>query len=263
MTRPGPVSGRGFGRLFGPPLVAALGLAQPGQAEERFWVLWERYHHVGSNCPDGAGCRLKRSFSSRQLHSARPASLYRLFGVLDPHAPATIAPSRNPDAPRICDAEDTAITLGFDPLALPKSIKIEALRGVEAVFVDLRSLRAPPGFPDSFGADLHGRFVTRLEQGGMRVVDEEALANLPGQPRLNLYFSFTDPQGACDYTYSVFSSLTQEVLLARDLRIKISAGVWSYSTGSTAKDHRGNEPDAILRVAEALLRDHRAVNPRH
>jgi hypothetical protein len=52
------------------------------------------------------------------------------------------------------------------------------------------------------------------------------------------------------------------VLLSRDLRIKVSAGVWSFSTSSTAANHSGTERDAILQVAQALVRDHQQVNPR-
>lgn len=126
----------------------------------------------------------------------------------------------------------------------------------------MRPLAAPPGFAAGFGEGLHKQFVERLERGGVKVLDENAISQVPGQPRLNIYFSFSDPDGVCDYEYSVFASLTQEVLLARNMRIKVTAGVWSFSTSSTAKDHSGNERDAILRVADAFVRDHRSVNPR-
>lgn len=243
-------------------LTGLLLSATSALAGERFWILWERFEHVGDNCPDGVGCTLRREFSSRLLQSANSAGLYRLFGILSPHAPSVVAPSSNPLAPKVCDAGQDAITVGFDPLDLPESIKTESLRGIRAVFTDLRPLAAPPGFAAGFGEDLHKQFVARLERGGVKVLDENAISQVPGQPRLNIYFSFTDPDGVCDYEYSVFASLTQEVLLARNMRIKITAGVWSFSTSSTAKDHAGNERDAILRVADAFVRDHRSVNPR-
>lgn len=243
--------------------LVSLTVPTVAKADDRFWILWERFQHVGNNCPDSVECFQRREFTTRLLESAKPASLYRLFGVMDPHNVTAVAPSQDPDAPKVCNANEAPIGIGFDPFKLPQSIKVEALRGISSVFLDLRSLRAPPGFSSGFGPDLHQKFVQYLEGAGIQVVDEEALAHVPGQPRLNVYFSFTDPDSTCDYEYSVFSSLSQEVLLVRDLRIKISAGVWSYSTGSTAKGHIGNEADAIMRVADALIRDHRQVNPSH
>ena len=152
------------------------------------------------------------------------------------------------------------LTLGFDPLALPKSVKGEVLRGINALHLDLTTLKSPPGFSNGFGPQLHQKFVERLAAAGIRVVPKDQLPSLPGQPTLNLYFSFSDPDDLCDYQYSVFASLSQEVLLARDVRIKVAAGVWSFSTGSSAADHQGTEADAILRVADQFVRDHRAVN---
>lgn len=250
------------GRLVLIGLAGVMLSATSAPAGERFWILLERFEHVGENCPDGVGCTLRREFTSRLLQSANSAGLYRLFGILTPHAPSVVAPSGNPLAPRICDAGQDAITVGFDPLDLPESVKTESLRGVRAVYTDLRQLAAPPGFSAGFGEDLHTKFVERLESGGIKVLDKNAITQVPGQPRLNLYFSFTDPEGICEYEYSVFASLTQEVLLARNMRIKITAGVWSFSTSSTARDHSGNERDAILRVADAFVRDHRSVNPK-
>lgn len=240
----------------------ALCLPATGQADERFWILWERFEQVGENCPNGSGCTLRREFSSRLLPSGNVQGLYRLFGVLSPHEPTSISPSPHPLAPQICDKGQEALAVGFDPLDLPQSVKIESLRGIDAIYTDLRALAAPPGATDGFGKDVHRTFVEKLENAGIRVVDENMITQVEGQPKLNLYFSFTDPDGVCDYEYSVFASLTQEVLLARKMRIKITAGVWSYSTSSTAKDHVGNERDAILRIADAFIRDHRSVNPR-
>ena len=246
-------------------LAISLGLlaaAGPAGSDERFWILWERSHYIGRNCPNNPECVLKREYASRPLEPANPEGIYRLFGLMGPTGSLDPAPSSHPDAPRVCEPGDEREKLGFDPQSLPQSIKIEALRGITALHVDLTGLRAPPGFSDSFGDDLHRRFAAKLQQAGIRIVEKNELALVDGQPQLNVYFSFTDPDGTCEYTYSVFASLTPEVLLARDLRIKISAGVWSYSTGSGASDHRGNEADAILRVADALIRDHRQVNPK-
>ncbi len=230
------------------------------QTQDRFWILWERVKHVGQHCPGGAQCAEQHTYSSRPLETNNSGFIYRLFGLSSALHKGGELPLDHPDAPLICRHNQAELTQGFDPETLPKSEKIEVLRGVSALHMDLSNLKAPPGFSDTFGAGVHAQFVSLLQEAGIRIVDADALALVPGQPVLNLYFSFSDPEDLCDYQYSVFASLSQEVLLARDLRIKVSAGVWSYSTGSTALDHVGNEADAILRVAEAFVRDHRQVN---
>ncbi|WP_270725979.1 hypothetical protein [Shimia sp. Alg240-R146] len=250
------------GAVWALAAVAALLTGGAVAAEDRFWILWERINFIGQHCPDGASCLVKKSYTSRPLETENEAFIYRLFGVSGGGSNRAFAVGEHPDAPTVCSANQSSLTLGFDPEALPRSEKVEVLRGVKAVHVDLTGLRSPPGFSDGFGERVHQRFVRILTGAGIRVVDKDAVAHLPGQPVMNLYFSFTDPDHDCDYEYSVFASLSQNVLLARDLRIKIPAGVWSFSTGSTEKDHTGTEEDAILRIAEAFVRDHSRVNNR-
>lgn len=231
-------------------------------ANDRFWILWERYHQVGPDCPNGANCLTKREFSSRPLPREQSANIYRLFGVMDPRGFNGASDQPDPNAPQVCDANDANLKIGFDPLAVPQSLKVEALRGVKALHVDLTRLKAAPGHAQDFGAKVHRAFVAKLAAAGLRVVDEESIRTIPGQPTLNIFFSFNDPDGHCDYEYSVFASLSQDVMLARDIRIKIHTGVWAFSTGSSDTNHRGDERAAILKVADALIRDHRQVNPR-
>lgn len=239
---------------------SGLRIADPVLTDDRFWILWERVKYAGRHCPDGAQCLSAHSYASRPLNTNNTGFIYRLFGLNEGLPKAADLPKNHKDAPEICKKGSAAVTLNFDPLALPKSEKGEVLRGIEALHLDLTGLKAPPGFRDDFGKGLQRAFVGKFQAAGIRVVSKEALARVEGQPTLNLYFSFSDPDDLCDYVYTVFASLTQEVLLARDLRIKVAAGVWSFSTGSTAKDHIGNEPDAILRVADAFVRDHQRVN---
>lgn len=230
--------------------------------EDRFWILWEKVRYIGRHCPDGASCLVERAYASRPLKTENTGFIYRLFGATDGNSLNAFRAGEHPDAPRVCAKNQADISLGFEPEALPRSEKVEVLRGIEAVHVDLTDLKSPPGYDDAFGKTLHGEFVHALSVSGVRVVDKDEVARIPGQPVLNLFFSFSGPDSDCEYEYSVFASLTQNVLLSRDLRIKIPAGVWSFSTGSTARDHTGSEEDAIMRVAEAFVRDHSRVNNR-
>ncbi|SFL19460.1 hypothetical protein SAMN04488036_106185 [Shimia haliotis] len=230
--------------------------------EDRFWILWEKVKFIGQHCPDGAQCLVEKTYASRPLATDNTAFIYRLFGATEGRSNDAFHFGEHPEAPVVCSGNQAKLTLGFEPEALPRSEKIEVLRGINALHVDLTGLKPPPGFDDNFGVSLHQRFVQTLAAGGVRVVGKDEVARIPGQPILNLYFSFTDRDQDCEYAYSVFASLSQDILLARDLRIKVPAGVWSYSTGSAAQDHIGNEEDAILRIGEAFLRDHRQVNGR-
>ncbi len=231
-------------------------------AQDRFWILWEKVSFVGHHCPGGPQCQEKRQYASRPLDTDNTGFIYRLFGLRDGAQRGAPWPQEHPGAPVICQRNQAALSLGFDPAALPRSEKGEVLRGIDKLHLDLTTLKAPPGFSDTFGTRLQAEFTARLKAAGIQVVPKEALHLVAGQPTLNVYFSFTDPDDLCTYSYSVFASLSQEVLLTRDLRIKVVAGVWSYSTGSTAKDHVGDEAQAILRVVDAFVRDHQYVNAR-
>lgn len=230
---------------------------------DRFWILWERIEQSGTDCPNGPACLKMRNYTSRLFEPGDSSAMYRLFGMMDGTALANGRLAEHPEAPRICQHNAAEVVLGFDPEALPKSEKIEVLRGLTGFGLDVRKLKAPPGFSDAFGADLQKAMEQRFQSAGLKVLPKAQIANTPGQPELNIYFSFIDPDGRCDYSYSVFASLTQTVLLTRDLRIKVSAGVWSYSTNSDDTKRGGSEQDAILSVAEALIRDHRRVNTSH
>lgn len=233
------------------------------RTSDQFWILWERVKYAGKECPFGTDCAQTHSYSARPLNTNNTGFIYRLFGLNAPLPEASALPPTHPDTPaNHCGPKPGASDAPFDPLALPKSEKGEVLRGIDALHLDLTKLKAPPGFRPEFGADLQKAFTAVLREAGIRVIPKEALPRVPGQPVLNIYFSFSDPEDLCDYVYSVFASLSQDVLLARDLRIKVSAGVWSFSTGSAAQDHHGNEFDAILRVATAFVRDHQRVNSR-
>ncbi len=213
-------------------------------------------------CSPDKDCRLSRNFTSRLLDEGANDRMFRLFGMMDGRALARGDSAEHPEAPRICQHTDPEVILGFDPEKVPKSETLDTLFGLQVVGVDLSKLKPPPGESSDFGKRLQRQFVEKFTDAGLTVVSPDELQDIPGQPKLNIYFSFRghEPDNRCDYVFSIFASLSQTVLLTRDIRVKVSAGVWSYSTGSTAKDHSGNEADAILRVADRFLADYRDAN---
>lgn len=232
------------------------------QSGDRFWILWEKYQYSGEGCPNGPNCIKRRNYTSRMFPDVDLEAIYRLFGMMDGSALSQGRLSEHPDAPRICQHNDAEVVLGFDPEALPKSEKIEALRGLTGVSFNLTKLKTPPGARADFGPSLQKAFEARFRAAGLDILTPEQAKRTPGQPELAVFFAFTDPDGDCEYTYSVFASLSQTVLLTRDLRIKISAGVWAFSTKPRDGQAQGTEYDAILKIADAFVKDYLSVNPK-
>lgn len=247
--------------LFLVGLACVIPMLAQANPLDRFWVLWERTEYRGENCPNGPRCIRRSNYTSRLFSPETNEQIYRLFGMLDSSALSQGQLAEHPDAPRICQHNAAEVTLGFNPETLAMSEKLDALHNLEGFAMDLRTLKAPPGFADSFGQTLHAQMTEKFSQENLRIVSPDQAATLPGQPVLNIYFSHTGGNSRCDYTFSVFASLTQTVLLSRDIRVKISAGVWSYSTNSGTFS-QGSEDQAILSVAEALIRDFRKANAR-
>lgn len=228
-------------------------MAGAQQTQERFWVLWEHIEQTGSNCPNASTCNERRTYASRLFNPQNRENIYRLFGMLDFQAAVRGQKADHPDAPRICQHHDPEVVLGFDPEVLPLSEKLDALRGLKGVALDITRLKAPQGYEGNFGAKLQVAFEERFKQAGIAILSEEERLNAPGQPKLNIYFSNTNRATGC--TYSVFASLSQTVLLTRNLQIKRAAGTWSFSTGPSQDFPNAVEYDAILRVADAFVRD--------
>lgn len=240
---------------FTPATSIAQGIPK---VEDRFWILWEKEGFNGTGCPEGAACVFRRDFRATLLSDKVTPQLQKLFQKEEAvHESGRLGPAT--DAPRVCQQHGAAAFLEDDPELQLLSDKLDALRGLVGVGLDLRKLRPPPGESSVFGQRLHEAFARRFRDAGLIVVSPEESARLPGQPKFNLFFSFTDDDSTCEYTFSVFASLSQTALLSRDLRTKLSVGVWSFST----KPKHGEaltEYDAILRAADAFIEDFKEAN---
>lgn len=227
------------------------------EVNERFWILWEHIEQRSENCRQ-ADCTARHNYISRLFEPQDRQAIYRLFGMLDFQAATRGRAAEHPQAPRICQHYDAEILLGFDPERLELSNKVEALRELAGVEIDVRGLQAPAAFPGDFGERLQSEIESRFYAAGIRILSSEQAARTPGRPKLNIYFSNTNPRTGC--TYSVFASLSQTVLLTRDTRVKLAAGTWAYSTGPSADFPEATEFDAILRVADAFIKDYLKAN---
>ncbi|GGE54171.1 hypothetical protein [Actibacterium pelagium] len=228
------------------------------QVEDRFWILWEKEGLSGTGCPKGAACVFSRDYRATLLSDKVTPQLQKLFqqdqGVYER---GRLGPAK--DAPHVCQQHGAVAYLETNPELQLLSDRLDALRGLVGVGLDLRKLKPPPGESNVFGQRLHEAFTRKFRDAGLIVVSPDESARLPGQPKFNLFFSFSDDDSTCEYTFSVFASLSQTALLSRDLRTKLSVGVWSFSTkpkhGETLTEY-----DAILRAADAFLEDFKEAN---
>ncbi len=226
--------------------------------KDRFWILWEKYKYIGENCPNGSECYKRRKFSSRLFEPRSKEAIYRLYGMLDSKALSSGHKVDHPEAPRICQHNDAEVLLGFDPEKRRFSEKLDALRDLKGIHFDIRGLKAPKGFDEPFGERLQSQFKEKFVSSGIRFFDADEYVSVPGQPKLSVFFAHANPETGCNF--SVFASLTQSALLTRDLNVKLTVGVWSFSTGPSAEYPNQNEYDAILRVADAFVRDFKRAN---
>ena len=236
-----------------------LGAQERRTSIDRFWILWERTDVSGENCPNGPRCIRTSNYTSRLFSPENRQQIYRLFGMLDGNALGKGQLAEHPDAPRICQHNAAEVALGFNPERLARGEKLDVLHGLRAFGMDLRNLKPPPGSSDTFGPTLQAEMTALFQQAGIRIVHPREARDLPGEPVLKVFFSHTGGNDRCDYSFSVFASLTQTVLLSRDIRVKVDAGVWSYSTNSTSFA-AGDEAAAIRSVAAALITDINRVN---
>lgn len=245
-------------------LVASTATQQPVFAQtaaeptDRLWIMWEHFAEA-SGCGNDQQCPPHRFYTTRLLGLPTTERLQKTFGMLDRLALIRGLPPENPNAPRICQHQDPEVLAGFQPEKLPVSEKIDALRGLEGVEINLRTLQAPVGYSGDFGGYLQAEVERRFRQAGIRILNEDERMRTPGRPKLNVYFSNTDPVSGCHY--SVFASLSQTVLLTRNLQTKLEAGTWASSDGPSDDNPNGTESDAILRVLGKFIDDFHKANP--
>ncbi len=217
--------------------------------ENRFWIIWELIE-PRLNCGADDPCEPLRRYTTRLLASPAGEELRNMIGLLDQLALEQGLPVEHPDAPRICQAHDPEVLIGFDPEKRELSDRLAALKDLPGVYFNLDSLNAPPGYGGNFGENLQAEFETRFRAAGIRLLTEEQMIEAPGQPQLNVYFSNANLDTGCNY--SVFASLSQTMLLTRNINVKLKVGTWGMSEGPSSDFPDQTEYDAILRIADAF-----------
>jgi len=225
---------------------------------ERFWISRETTTTGVDNCRDG-NCPHEKQYTTRLFAPESKAQLRRLMSLLDFQAAANGLPVEHPERPEFCAQQmPDPNRVIWNPEWMKTSNKLAALRGLEAIHVDVSNLKAPAGFNGPFGASLQKEVEAKFAAAGIPIVSKQDVARVPGQPKLQVYFSATNPDSGC--WWSVFATLTQTALLTRDISVKISAGTWAHMRGFDPNDLELTEYGAIAGVFDAFVDDYKTAN---
>ncbi len=220
-------------------LLVWLSFAGPGRADEKnnIWIMWERVIDERGDC-SGAGCADIRDFQSHFLMNLPARDATSLFSSLAPMARRYGSANVRHDALPLCPAA----VGGDEPLEL--SDKVDTLRGLDGIFVDLRGVRGPAGYQGQFGADAQAYLTDSFAMAGIAMKTRAEYENSQTVAALSLRYS---PDVAGCRPWSVILSLKQNATLLRDPAIMIEAVTWSasarqdennieYNAGQAAQD---------------------------
>lgn len=226
--------------------------------QERYWITKEELSYGVDKCRDGR-CPRHSEFTTRLFNPQEEAQMRRLMSLLDFQAAAEGRPLEHPETPQFCAQQmpspDQVI---WNPEWMQMSDKLEALRGLQGLYVDVSELKAPEGYQGEFGAELQKEVERRFEAAGIRMVTKEEVERIPGQPKLSVFFSATDPDTGC--WWSVFSTLTQTAILTRDINVKLNVGTWAFMKGFDPDQLDATEYEAIVEVFDKFVEDFVAAN---
>ncbi len=225
---------------------------------ERYWISRETLSTGVDNCRDGK-CPQEKQYTTRLFAPESKTQLRRLMSLLDFQAAANGMPVEHPERPEFCAQQmPDPNTVIWNPEWMKTSHKLEALRGLEAIHVDVSGLKAPTGFNGPFGTALQKEVEAKFAAAGIPIVSKEEIERVPGQPKLQVFFSATNPDSGC--WWSVFATMTQTALLTRDISVKISAGTWAHMRGFDPDDLELTEYGAISGVFDAFVDDYKEAN---
>jgi len=240
----------------------AGGAIQGVDATDRsnLWIMWERVLG-GADCAVNQDCAGKNQFLSHFIVDIPSSDALDFFQSLEPYATANgsanIAHKKSP----IClgglgsSSLDTPSVAEIN--ALPLAEKIDTLRGLKGVYVDLRAVIGPAGYIGSFGQTAHQYLTVQFARAGIPILVKDDLLMAPGSPELSIRFS---PQIQGCRPWSVSLSLKQTLLLSRDLTLKIRGSTWSSSFGQDQTDIDYTVDNAVRDVVKVFIADYLAAN---
>lgn len=231
----------------------ALGLAaSPSWANNlesnNFWVVWERSLNASTLC-DADHCT-NHVYISHFIEGMETPLAQRFFGRLqDLTNTPTHANIRTPQSPLCFQTGTVETRADINPAMLELANKVDTLRGLNGVFVDLRGVRGPQRFDGQFGPRAQKFVETIFAEHDIPILTREEAEAHPGNPTLSLRYS---PEVIGCRPWSVSLSLKQRLLLARKTELMIEGTTWSGSAMQSEADADFREDAAMEQVIIAF-----------
>ncbi|MGB0798731.1 MAG: hypothetical protein ACPGRD_05385 [Planktomarina sp.] len=241
-------------------LTSTMGAGQAqslDREDERFWISREYISNGVDNCKPGT-CPQISKYTTRLFAPRNDDQLRRMMALLDFQSAANGLPLEHPEAPQFCANQVPDDTVVWNPEWMQMSHKLESLRGLEGLHVDVSGLKAPDWYEGDFGANLQAALVSKFTEAGINVVDKDVVDLIPGKPKMAIYFSHTNPDTGC--WWSVFATMTQTAILSRDINVKLNVGSWAFMKGYDPDNLNFTEYDAIVEVFDKFVQDYAEAN---
>ncbi len=134
----------------------------------------------------------------------------------------------------------------------------EALKDLPGIYVFTDYLAEPVHLKDRFNGAIHDEIEARLKAGGIRVITKEELPTVPGQPRMEVYFSKANVETGC--SFAVWISVRQTMLLGRDQEILLLSGTWGSGGAHLREYSDAPEFNTIMNHVDRFVADYKKAN---
>ena len=238
---------------------AWVALALPGTAQDQERFLYVETAELDAGCAVLQDCLAEPLQTTRQLLRMTPSNISSFLGIISDRADMRDLPDlRTPSAVQICEAPPDNWQDGLEDV--PAVDQAGTLRGLKIVAFDATTVKGPDGNADTFGVLLHQRYLKKFEAMGIKVVNEEEILEVPGQPSLSIRFSARYDDRGCVRPFRASLQLKQSVVLTRDPMIRHHATTWSGSVVELITNTNRTPEIAMIEVVEAFLTDWQLAN---
>lgn len=149
------------------------------------------------------------------------------------------------------------------PVVADERSERATLAGLTGVRVEVEDIAADAEREGLTESDLQRDIEMKLQQAGIRVFTEAEWRTAPGKPTLNLEVRTLKPDTKT-YVVSITLELEQEVRLARDATVNVSATTWSAPPrlGIVAAGHFSSIRRDVREIVDQFIQAYLAANPK-
>ncbi len=134
----------------------------------------------------------------------------------------------------------------------------EALKGLAGIYVFTDYLAEPVHLKGKFSGRVRDEIKARLRAGGIKVLTKEELKHIPGQPRMEVYFSKANVKTGC--SFAVWISVRQSILLGRNKEVRLLSGTWGSGGAHLQQFNKAPEFNTIMNHVDRFIADFKKAN---